>query len=53
MAVAKKSMELMAFGALGAWGSHRVMAWLHQPPAASDRVTMVLAASGARVFRKG
>ena len=27
-----KSMELVAFGALGAWGARRAVVWLHEPP---------------------
>jgi len=32
MAVVRQSVELVAFGGLGVWGTHhliRVMAWLH------------------------
>lgn len=41
MAVTRKSMELFAFGVLGAWSTQRAVAWLHEPPAARDRTTVI------------
>lgn len=32
-----KSMEFLAFGALSAWGTYRVIGWLRQPPAKAFR----------------
>ena len=27
-----KSMELAGLGVFGAWGAHRAIVWLHEPP---------------------
>lgn len=41
MAVMRKSMELVAWGAIGMWGTHRAVAWLHEPPSVRNRVTIL------------
>ena len=40
MAYVWKSMELLAFGAFSAWGAHRTLVWLHEPPVRDRAATI-------------